>query len=142
MKSFLAESKGKVHLLRLDTGDDLLACVNALIAERGIENAVVVSGIGTFDRCVLHMVTTTGFPAVEHFARWEDKALELASVDGIVAGGVPHLHAVVSDTQSTWAGHVEPGCRILYLGELALLEIDAPGLRRIANARGINELTQ
>ena len=140
MKSFVAKPGSKLHILRLDPGDDLLGCVNDLIEKENIVNGAIVSGIGTFDHCVLHMVMTTSFPAVEHFEKWDDKPLELSSIDGIIANGMPHLHMVVSDHKFAYSGHVEPGCRILYLGELLIMEFEAEGLERVKNDRGINEL--
>ena len=140
MKSFVAKPGSKLHILRLDAGDDLLGCVNDLIEKENIINGAVISGIGTFDRCVMHMVMTTSFPPVEHFEKWDDKPLELSSVDGIIANGIPHLHMVISDHQYAYSGHVEPGCRILYLGELLIMEFEAEGLERLKNAKGINEL--
>ena len=142
MKSFVAKPGQRLHILRLDTGDDLLGSVNALIEKEHIVNGAVVSGIGTFDYCVMHMVMTTGFPAVEHFEKWDDKPLELSSIDGIIANGVPHLHMVVSDHKFAYSGHVEPGCRILYLGEMLIMEFEADGLERSKNEHGINELRQ
>ena len=142
MKSFMAKPGSRLHILRLDTGDDLLGCINELIEKENIVNAAVVSGIGTFDHCVLHMVMTTSFPAVEHFEKWDDKPLELSSLDGIIANGSPHLHMVVSDHKFAYSGHVEPGCRILYLGEVLIMEFEAEGLERTKNARGIKELTK
>ena len=141
MKSFVARPGKKLHILRLDPGDDLLGCVNELIEKENIVNGAIVSGIGTFDHCVMHMVMTTSFPAVEHFEKWDDKPLELSSIDGIIANGMPHLHMVVSDHKVAFSGHVEPGCRILYLGELVIMEFEAEGLERVKNARGIFELT-
>jgi len=141
MKSFVAKTGSKLHILRLDPGDDLLGCVNDLIEKENIVNAAVISGIGTFDHCVMHMVMTTSFPAVEHFEKWDDKPLELSSISGIIANGFPHLHMVVSDHKYAYSGHVEPGCRILYLGELLIMEFSADGLERTKNAKGINELT-
>ncbi|MCL2058980.1 MAG: DNA-binding protein [Oscillospiraceae bacterium] len=140
MKAFVAKPGSRLHILRLDPGDDLLECLNELIEKENIVNGAVVSGIGTFDHCVLHMVMTTSFPAVEHFEKWDDKPLEMSSIDGIIANGMPHLHMVVSDHQYAYSGHVEPGCRILYLGELLIMEFEAEGLERIKNDRGINEL--
>jgi len=142
MKSFVAKPGSRMHILRLDPGDDLLGSINELIKKENIVNGVVVSGIGTFDYCVLHMVMTTSFPAVEHFEKWDDKPLELSSLDGIIANGVPHLHMVVSDHKVAFSGHVEPGCRILYLGEVVIMEFEAEGLERVRNEKGINELTQ
>jgi len=141
MENFTAKAGTRLHILRLDPGDDLLDCVNALIKKEGIVNGAVVSGIGTFSSCCLHSVTTTGYPPVERFDRWEDVPMELASVDGIIANGMPHLHAVVSDDKGTYAGHVEPGCVILYLGELLIAEFEIDGLHRRKNEKGINELT-
>jgi len=141
MKSFSNGTFGRVHVLRLDRGDLLLESIEELIREQKINNGVIISGIGTLDHCVLHMVMTTGFPPVEHFAKWEDKPLEIASIDGIIANGQPHLHMVVSDHKTACAGHVEHGCRILYLGEVVIAEIDGFNFKRIKNNNNINELT-
>lgn len=142
MKSFALADDSPTIVLRLDAGDDLLASVEATIEAHGIQDGYVASGIGTLDKCVLHMVTTTGYPAVEHFARWDDKALELASVSGLIANGLPHLHAVVSDKDKAVAGHVEHGCRILYLGELVIEKRPGPRLERARNEKNINVLKE
>jgi len=141
MKSFTGTGFGKVHTLRLDAGDCLLESIEAFIAEANIRNAVIVSGIGTFDYCVMHMVMTTGYPPVEHFERWDDKPLELSALSGVIADGVPHLHMVVSDHQVAFSGHVEPGCRILYLGEVVIAEMEGFHYSRVRNAKNIWELT-
>lgn len=140
MEAFSSEIAGIVHILRLDPGDDLLDCLAAYIKKAGITDGTVVSGIGTLDRCVLHMVTTTSYPPVEHFEKWEDKPLELASVQGFIADGQPHLHAVVSDSENAYAGHLESGCRVLYLAEIVILESNGLGLVRRKDGKGINRL--
>jgi len=140
MKSFTGSSFGKVHVLRLDPGDYLLESVEKFVGEAGIKNAAVVSAIGTLDHCVLHMVTTTGFPAVEHFERWDDKPLEISSMSGIIADGDAHFHMVVSDKEVAYSGHVEHGCRILYLGEIVIAEMEGLSFRRVRNEKNIREL--
>lgn len=106
----------------------------------GVSDGYIVSAIGTLDYCVLHMVMTTGYPPVEHFEKWEDKPLELASISGIIANGVPHLHTVVSDAKQTYAGYLEPGCRILYLGKIVIQELIGQKLKRVKSSKNINEL--
>jgi hypothetical protein len=140
MKSFTNGTFGKVHVLRLDKSDFLLESIEEFIKAQNIKNAVVLSGIGTLDYCVLHMVMTTGFPPVEHFEKWEDKPLELASLDGVIANGCAHLHTVVSDHERAYAGHLEHGCRILYLGEVVIAEADGFNFERVKNEKGINQL--
>ena len=140
MRHFGKGRPGRTIVVRLDPGDDVLSSLGEAIRACGITDGYVASGIGTLSRCVLHMVTTTGYPAVEHFARWDDVPLELASMSGVIADGVPHIHAVVSDTTTAVAGHLEPGCIILYLGEVVVQEVVGQTLVRTKNARGVNEL--
>lgn len=140
MEYFSTEQIGRVFVLRLDQGDMLLESIKELIAKEGIKDAVVISAIGTLDMCVLHMVTTTGYPPEEHFERWDNEPLELVSVDGIIADDEPHLHAVVSDSEKAYAGHLENGCRILYLGEVVIGELESMDLKRIYNDKHILKL--
>jgi len=141
MEAFTGGTFGKVHILRLDRGDYLLESIENFVKSENIRNAAVVSGIGTLDHCVLHMVMTTGLPPVNHFEKWDDKPLEIASIDGIIANGSPHLHMVISDHEYAYAGHLEHGCRILYLCEIVIAEMDGFAFGRIKNKDGILELT-
>ena len=140
MQSFKGKTGSRIHILRLDAGDYLLESIQNLIERENIKNAYVVSGIGTLDYCVLHMVMTTSYPPVEHFERWENKPLEVSSIDGIIADGIPHLHMVVSDHEKAYSGHLEPGCRVLYLCEIVIQEIEEIELVRQKDDKGINKL--
>ncbi len=142
MEYFSSRGTGRIFILRLDPGDFLLECINDFIKKENIREGYIASAIGTLDYCVMHMVMTTGYPPVEHFERWEDKPLELTSIDGIIADGTPHLHMVVSDHQKAYSGHLEPGCRVLYLAEIVIVELEPSGLRRVRNEKGILELTR
>lgn len=84
MDYFRSLAAGRILLLRLDRGDLLLESIARMIEGERIANGVVLSGIGTLDRCVLHMVTTTGFPPVEYFAigmtsRWNSPRSKASS---------------------------------------------------------------
>ena len=140
MEYFSGQEIGRTFVLRLDPGDFVLESIKELIKKENIKDAVVVSGIGTLDYCVLHMVMTTGYPPVEHFERWNDKPLELASIDGYIADGTPHLHTVISDHQKAYAGHLEEGCRTLYLAEIVIMEVKDLGLTRILNEKKLLKL--
>ena len=142
MEYFSLNPSGRVFALRFDQGDDLLDGINAFIQKEAIHDAYVASAIGTLDKCVMHMVMTVGYPPVEHFARWEDSPLEVASIDGLIISGVPHLHMVVSDHEKAYAGHLEKGCRVLYLAELVIVELEPSGLQRVRNDKGILKLTK
>lgn len=142
MDYFSTAEWGRTFILRLDRGDYVLESILELIDKESIKNAVVLSGIGSLDECVIHMVTGAEVPYPEHFRRWSNQPLELASVSGLIINGQPHLHTVVSDTESACAGHMEKGCRILCLGEIVITELKALSLARIPDpAAGISRLT-
>ena len=140
MQHFTGQTSGRVLVIRLDQGDYLLESITSACEEAGLVNGVIVSAIGTLDMCTMHMVMTTGYPPVEHFEVWDDKPLEVSAICGIIADGVPHLHMVVSDHQYAYSGHVEPGCRVLYLAEIVIQEFADLTFIRRANSKGINEL--
>jgi len=140
MEYFSTEELGRTFTLRLDRGDCLLEGIEGLIRKENLKDAVVVSAIGTLDKCKLHMVVTTGYPPVEHYEHWEDKPLELSSIDGIIADGKPHLHVVVSDRERAYSGHLEKGCRVLYLAEIVLIELKSMDLTRVYNDHHILKL--
>lgn len=142
MQYFDKAEMGRTIIIRLEQGDYVLESICEVIKEAGITDGYVASGIGTLDHAVLHMVMTTGYPPVEHFPEWTDKPLELVSIQGIIANGVPHLHTVISDEKNTAAGHLEPGCRVLYLGEVVIQELTGQSLERIKNSKNILELHQ
>jgi len=131
----------EIITLRLDKGEDVLASVESVARERGIHTGVVLSGIGTLYEAQLHYITHTGFPPKNEFVTHEGP-IELLSIDGIIADFVPHLHTCISIKDQTYMGHMEPGCRVLYLAEIAIARLEGVRLTRKTNpATKINELT-
>lgn len=142
MDYFSTAEIGKTFILRLDRGDYILESIIELINKENIKDAVVLSGIGSLDECVIHMVTGTEVPYQEYFKRWSNQPLELASISGLIINGQPHLHTVVSDTDSACAGHLEKGCRILCLGEIVITELKSLNLARVPDVKaGVAILT-
>ena len=130
----------EVIALRLDQGEDVLGSVESVVKERGIHTGIVLSGIGTLDRARLHHITHTGYPSVDEFVEYEGP-IELLSVQGMIADHVPHLHTCISIKEKTYMGHLEPGCRVLYLAEIAIGRVARVRLRRVANPEtGIKQL--
>ncbi len=129
---------GRTFALRLDKGEDVLDNVNDLIQKEDIKDGVVVSGIGTLDQCVLHFVTHIDDASKMYYKEWKNVALEVASIQGIIADGKPHIHAVVSDQTAAWGGHVERGCRTLYLCEILIVEMPDFNLTRVSKVSDEN----
>lgn len=123
MIHYSAEGGGRVVVIRLNRGDLLRECIEQAVAELNITDGTLVCGYGTLDNCTLHMINTYDvFPAVEDFPSWKNTPLELVSMTGVIADGVPHIHAVVSDKGTAVGGHLEPGCTVVYLAEIVIYE--------------------
>lgn len=140
MRQLSCGSGLSAYALALDPGDDVLQSLRNLLRTHDVRNGAVVSGIGTLDRCRMHMVTTTGMPPVEVFPEWNGVALELTSMQGIVASGEPHVHMTVSTPTGAIGGHLEEGCRVLYLAELTIVAFPSADLVRVPDAGGVGRL--
>lgn len=140
METFVSPQVGRTFILKLVQGEDLLASIETMIQEQHIENAVVVSGIATFDRSRLHMISGTDYPIEVYIDERMDTPLEVTSVDGFICDGQPHIHCTISDRNQAYAGHLLPGCRILYLGEIVMQELLGLNIERHLNDRGANHI--
>lgn len=136
MKSFISEKVGRTFIISLEKGDLLRESIEELTKKEMVKNAVVISGIATFDKAQLQMATTYGFP-IEYYVHTLNEPLELASLDGTIIDFTPHIHGVIGNTEHTWAGHLLDGCRILYLAEIVIQELNCQELKRKPNENGV-----
>lgn len=143
MNSFYSDVKGRVHILHLSPGEDLLQGIQEFIRRENIRYGVVLTGIGTLSKCRFHGVTTTTFPARDEFYDIDNKPVEFAGLAGIIADYEPHLHMSLTifdgGFQSVTA-HLEPGCRVLCLAEISILELDNVQMCRSMDEHGIRQL--
>ncbi len=114
----------------MERGDDFHECIVKAAEELDIGTGVIVSAIGTFDRARIHHIVHTDFPAEDKFVTVEGP-VELCSVDGIIADHQPHMHVTMAlRGDELLAGHLEPGCRVLYLAEVMIARLSGPELIR------------
>jgi hypothetical protein len=130
-------------LVRFDPGERLLEGLRELIRTEGIRMGLVVSGIGTLSDCRLHQAIA-GYPPNLMTRRQEYLELkgsyEIASIQGIIADGEPHLHITVCEGHQTVAGHLEDGCVVMGVAEVAILRGEGPPLLRVI--RGPEKIKQ
>ncbi|MCL2055614.1 MAG: DNA-binding protein [Oscillospiraceae bacterium] len=138
MTCFTGPGTGRLLLIHLTKGEDILKSVTQAVKDAGIVSGVVVSGIGSLRKWHYHYIGDTDDRPSDVFQTIEGP-LELACMQGAILEGVPHLHAVVSEHGTkTWSGHVEEGCEVQYLAEICILEMaDMPLGRRKKGEFGI-----
>ena len=119
----------KVHILRVDPGEDVLESVRSFLADSGVKQAVVMAGYGTLAAHHLHWVTHNKIPSDSTFGRGEG-GIEILSMNGLVVDGEPHIHVALSTPAGAHGRHLEEGCIAYVLCEIMLAEIDGPALSR------------
>jgi uncharacterized protein len=127
----------EIYRVVLDRDALLLESVEDIVKQKNIREGHVFMTAGAVQECTFHYnanmeaTPTNVFKTVK--GPWE-----ILGGGGIIAGGDPHLHITLSlGDQGTVGGHLEKGCRILYLAELTIVKYAAPPLTRRKNANGI-----
>jgi len=111
-----------VYRLRVPPDSMLLESIQAFIDKNGIQDGAVLTGLGSVRGCTVHGVGSK--------MRVFTDDMELDSLQGIIASGQPHLHAVLSYEKGAAGGHLEKNCRVLSHVELTIVHFSgAPVLR-------------
>ncbi len=126
---FASMNVTKIHILRIDPGEDVLESIKRFLKEAGLYQAVVLGGYGTLAAYHLHWVTHNRIPTDNLFRRGEG-GMELLSMNGLVVEGKPHIHMTLSTPEGAFGGHLEPGCIAYVLCEVFFAQVEGVSLSR------------
>jgi predicted DNA-binding protein with PD1-like motif len=115
---------GRLLLIRLNPGDDLLRGLEQAVAEAGIRNGAILSGVGSLKSYHYHVVATTNLPPGNTFIKG-DGAFDLVNVNGMIMDGRVHAHVIFSDAEKAMGGHLEEGCLVLTFAMVVIAETPA-----------------
>jgi predicted DNA-binding protein with PD1-like motif len=126
---FASMNLSRIHILRVDPGEDVLASIESFLKEAGIRQAVVLGGYGTLAAYHLHWVAHNRIPTDNVFRRGEG-GIEILAMNGLVVDGEPHIHVALSTPDGAFGGHLEPGCVAYVLCEVFFAEVEGVPLSR------------
>jgi predicted DNA-binding protein with PD1-like motif len=125
----------------LDRDALLLESITDVIKEKGIQDGHVMVTAGSVQECTYHYVVSKAQKPKDVYKTVKEP-MEILSGGGIIADGLPHLHIALSIAgKGAIGGHLEKGCRILYLGEFTVVKYTGEALTRKPNENGIGLLT-
>jgi len=118
-----SSAMGRLIVIRMNAGEDLLRALEAAVREQGVRNGVFVGGAGSLSSYRVHVVKTTNLPPGETIFEGEEP-LDVLTITGAVLDGRVHAHVTFSNTDNArgGGGHVHEGCRILTFGLAVLAE--------------------
>lgn len=120
---------GRIVAVRLNSGDDILACLEEAVKREDIKSAVILSGVGSTSSYHYHVVGTREIPPVNAFEKGE-AAMDIVNINGMVLDGRVHAHITFADTAKALGGHMEPGCRVLTFAVVVIAVIEGAELGR------------
>jgi predicted DNA-binding protein with PD1-like motif len=134
---FGASQVQEVYRVVLDRNALLLESILDVIKQKNVQDGHVMITAGSVQECRYHYVTSTATKPKDEFKTVKG-AFEILNGGGIIANGEPHIHITLSEQdKGAFGGHLENGCRILYLGEVTITKYAGPALTRQKNENGV-----
>ena len=119
----------RIHILRIDPGEDVLRSVTDFLTKTGVQQAIVLGGYGTLAADRLHWVTHNRIPS-ENVVDGSEGGIEILGMNGLVVDGTPHIHVTLSTQKGAYGGHMEEGCKAYVICEIFFAEIEGRELTR------------
>jgi uncharacterized protein len=130
----------EVYRVVLDRNALLLESIMDVIKQKNIQDGEVLVSSGSVQECTYHYVSSTDLNAKDVYKTVKGP-FEILNASGIIAAGEPHIHITLSGPQmGAFGGHLENGCKVLYLAELTFFKYSGPALIRKNNAQKISIL--
>ena len=140
VRVFGATQIQEVYRVLLDRDALLLESIVDVIKQKNIQDGHVFVTAGSVQECTFHYVTSTAPKAANAFKTVKGP-FEILNAGGIIAAGEPHVHITLSGPgKAAFGGHLEKGCRVLYLGEVTIVKYAGSPLERKNNENGISLL--
>lgn len=111
--------------VRLNAGDDILEKLTELVKREKLQNAVILSGVGSVNAYHFHVVSTPELPPENAFVKGSE-ALDIVNINGVVLEGRVHAHITLADTRVAMGGHMEPGCKVLTFAVVMVAAVSEP----------------
>jgi predicted DNA-binding protein with PD1-like motif len=121
---------GRVVVVRLAYGDPLLESLQEICRGQRIRNGVILTGFGSLTDVSVTGVVGPGFPPRRFYHLKRPRGVEILAISGVVADYHVHAHIVLCDRSRAFGGHLEPGCRVLSLAEIAIMRVEGVKLAR------------
>ena len=122
---------GEIVVVRLQKGELLLESLRAICRREKIRNGLIVTGFGSLDRSRVTGVVSPAYPPTRFYDNRSRAGVEILAISGVIADYHVHAHMVMCDRRKAFGGHVEEGCRVLSLSEIAIMRLERLRLKRL-----------
>ena len=137
---FSTAQVSEVYRVLLDRDALLLESIVDVIQQKDVRDGAVFVTAGSVQDCTFHYVTSTTLKPKNAYKTVKGP-FEILNAGGLIADGEPHLHITLSAPgKGAFGGHLEKGCRVLYLAEVNIVKYSGEALTRQDNENGVSLL--
>jgi predicted DNA-binding protein with PD1-like motif len=133
---------GEIVVVRLAYGELLLESIQEICRQRRIRDGVILTGFGSLTDIAVSGAVGASFPPRKFYQRTRPRGVEILAMAGVIANYHVHCHLVLSDRNQAFGGHLEQGCRVLSLAEIALMRVSGIKLARLVDSTTGQKLLQ
>lgn len=133
---------GEIVVVRLAYGDLLLESIQEICRQKRIRDGLIMTGFGSLTDIAVSGAVGASFPPRKFYQRTRPRGVEILAMSGVIADYHVHCHLVLSDRNQAFGGHLERGCRVLSLAEIALMRVTGVKLARLVDATTGQRLLQ
>jgi predicted DNA-binding protein with PD1-like motif len=126
-------SSGRILIIALEKGDDLLEAVKTICEEEKVYGGTIISGIGAFSQCRLGYFDLRD---KKYNTINVDEPVELVSTSGTITythnSSFPHIHLVVANSKGhCFGGHAMNECIVSVTAEIMILAFEKQLQRKV-----------
>jgi uncharacterized protein len=133
---------GGIVILRLAYGELLLESIQEICRQQRIRDGLILTGFGSLTDIAVSGAVGASFPPRKFYQRTRPRGVEILAMSGVIANYHVHCHLVLSDRNNAFGGHLERGCRVLSLAEIALMRVTGIKLARLVDSTTGQKLLQ
>ena len=133
---------GEIVVVRLAYGDFLLESIQEICRQHRIRAGLILTGFGSLTDIAVSGAVGASFPPRKFYQRTRPRGVEILAMSGVIANYHVHCHIVLSDRKQAFGGHLERGCRVLSLAEIALMRVTGIKLARLVDETTGQKLLQ
>jgi predicted DNA-binding protein with PD1-like motif len=110
----------RVVILRFKHQADLLAGLQQMVREQRIQNAVILSAIGSVRSYHYHTVSNREFPSKNTYVKEPVASADIVGMSGYVIDGQLHPHISLATDARAFGGHLEAGTTVFTFAAVTL----------------------
>jgi len=114
----------RIVVLRFKYNTDLLAGLVKTVKEQKIQNAVILSAIGSVRNYQVHQVGNREFPPKDVFVKNPTAPADIIGMSGFVIRGRVHAHITLANPDKAFGGHLEPDTTVYTFAVVTLGVLD------------------